>query len=85
MDLSQPLPDLASTIAKILRDKDAPIFRRGSLIVTVSKRGKIEPMTPERFTSWVGKYLTFTLPGKDAETFKSTVKKMAHSALELPS
>jgi len=83
VDLSQPLPVLAETIGKIL--KDAPIYRQGNKIVTVTARGKVERMTPERFTQWIKSYMTFTLPSQDPIAVEIAVKEMCRSTLILPS
>ena len=52
----QPEHDAAREIGMILAK--APIFRFGESFVTVChERGELEPMTPDRFRSWVGSYL----------------------------
>lgn len=85
VDLSQPHAALFGEIGMILRRKGAPIFLMEGEIVTVSRRGKVEPMTAERFPKWIEKYMTFTLPGNHHESPQPATGKMAYAALILPS
>lgn len=83
VDLSQPLPILADRIGRILKAKHAPLYRMGSKLVTVNRRGKVVEMTPERFARWIGKYVTFTSPGMDAGAAKTAAAEQIFPALVL--
>jgi hypothetical protein len=63
----------------VLHDK--PLFRFGEGLSTVAENGRIDRMTPERFSSWVENYLIFTRPAKDAPAVESIGKDLAAKIL----
>ena len=85
IDLSQPLPVLAAKIGRILKSKRAALYMMDCQLVTVDERGNVEEMTPERFTVWVGKYMTFTYPKMDTEAVQVAATNQIYSALVLKS
>lgn len=72
---AQPISTLARTVGQLLHK--APIFFFNKSLVTVDESGEVEPMGPERFTSWVETYLAFTSPGRDGPSVDSIGKDMA--------
>lgn len=58
-----------------------PLFMFGESLATVAEDGGISGMSPERFSSWVEQYLTFTRPGKDEPVQISIGKDLAGKIL----
>lgn len=79
VNLAQPISALARTVGMILHG--APMFRFGEGCVTVNEEGKITPMNPDRFPSWVESYLSFTRPAKEAPAVESIGKDLSSKIL----
>jgi hypothetical protein len=56
IDLDEPVSDIAQQLGGLCSRQ--PIFFRAGNLVAVDDRGELEPMSPERFGSWVEKFVT---------------------------
>lgn len=79
VDPRAPLGTVARQVGMILHA--APIFRTPAGIVTADDAGALEPMTPERFCSWVEDHLAFMRWGKDGPEQESIGKDLAGKLL----
>jgi hypothetical protein len=81
--LTVPLSPVISTVARTVGSilHATPIFRQGESIVTVDESGKIEPMDPVRFTTWLEDYFLFTRPDTDSPKAQTIGKDKAAQIL----
>lgn len=78
--VDQPVSHAAREMGMILAS--APLFRFGESFVTVShERGELEPMTADRFRSWVESYLFTVKPRGEGHVAATMTKDFAAMVL----